>query len=38
MPIAMVRARLGTMALSRDGVAPWRFADELPPPRPFPVR
>jgi hypothetical protein len=38
MPIAMVRARLGTMALSRDGVAPWRFAEQLPPPRPFPVR
>ena len=38
MPIAMVRARLGTMALSRDGVAPWRFAEQLPAPRPFPVR
>lgn len=37
MPIAMVRARLTKAKLTRDGPAPWRFADELPPPRPFPV-
>jgi len=22
--------------LTRDGAAPWRFADDLPAPRPFP--
>jgi uncharacterized protein (DUF885 family) len=38
MPIAMVRARLARTALTREGAAPWRFADELPPPRPFPLR
>ncbi len=38
MPIAMVRARLLKMPLSREGAAPWRFADDLPPPRPFPVK
>ena len=36
MPIAMVRARLAKIALTRDGPAPWRFADHLPPPRPAP--
>jgi uncharacterized protein (DUF885 family) len=38
MPMAMVRARLTSVPLSRDGPAPWRFADELPVSRPFPVR
>jgi uncharacterized protein (DUF885 family) len=38
MPMAMVRARLATVPLTRDGPAPWRFADELPASRPFPVR
>jgi hypothetical protein len=38
MPIAMVRARLGKVALTRDGPAPWRFADNLPPPVPAPPR
>lgn len=38
MPIAMVRARLAGTPLTRDGAAPWRFADKLPPHRPFPVR
>jgi hypothetical protein len=38
MPIAMVRARLGKVALTRDGPAPWRFADNLPPPLPAPPR
>ena len=38
MPIAMVRARLANVTLTRDGAAPWRFADELPAPRPFPVK
>lgn len=38
MPIAMVRARLAKVPLTRDGAAPWRFADELPAPRPFPVK
>jgi uncharacterized protein (DUF885 family) len=34
MPIAMVRARLAKLALTRDGAAPWRFADRLPAPVP----
>ena len=38
MPIAMVRARLAGTPLTRDGAAPWRFAEQLPPHRPFPVR
>ncbi|MBC7842945.1 MAG: DUF885 domain-containing protein [Gemmatimonadaceae bacterium] len=38
MPMSMVRARLATIPLTRDGPAPWRFADELPASRPFPVR
>jgi uncharacterized protein (DUF885 family) len=38
MPMSMVRARLATLPLTREGPTPWRFADELPPPRPFPVR
>jgi hypothetical protein len=38
MPIAMVRARLENLPLTRAGAAPWRFADELPPPIPAPVR
>jgi hypothetical protein len=36
MPIAMVRARLENLALTRDGAAAWRFADALPPPVPAP--
>jgi uncharacterized protein (DUF885 family) len=35
MPITMVRARLAGTPLTRSGSAPWRFADELPPPIPF---
>jgi hypothetical protein len=35
MPIAMVRARLAKVPLTRAGPAPWRFTDELPPPIPF---
>jgi len=31
MPIAMVRARLAKITLTRDGPAPWRFADHLAP-------
>ena len=38
MPMAMVRARLATIPLTRDGAAPWRFADELPDSRPFPAK
>ncbi|MBX9928359.1 MAG: DUF885 domain-containing protein [Gemmatimonadaceae bacterium] len=38
MPIAMVRARLATRPLTRDGATPWRFADDLPAPRPAPER
>ncbi|HEY4218787.1 MAG TPA: DUF885 family protein, partial [Gemmatimonadaceae bacterium] len=38
MPIAMVRARLEKIPLTRAGAAPWRFADELPPPIPAPTR
>ncbi len=36
MPIAMVRARLGNVPLTRDGAAPWKFSESLPPhiPRP----
>jgi hypothetical protein len=37
MPIAMVRARLAQTPLTRDGAAPWRFADALPPPKPRPA-
>jgi uncharacterized protein (DUF885 family) len=38
MPIAMVRARVGKVPLPREGPAPWRFADNLPPPLPAPPR
>src|SRR6266576_899261 len=34
MPIAMVRARLEKLVLTRDGSVPWRFADHLPTPVP----
>lgn len=34
MPIALVRVRLAKLALTREGPAPWRFADSLPPPVP----
>jgi len=36
MPIAMIRARLADKPLTREGPAPWKFADELPPPIPYP--
>jgi hypothetical protein len=38
MPIAMVRARLANIPLTRDGAAPWKFADQLPPPIPRPEK
>jgi uncharacterized protein (DUF885 family) len=38
MPIAMVRARLENIPLTRDGPASWRFADALPPPVPAPQK
>lgn len=38
MPIAMVRARLENLSLTRDGPAPWKFAEHLPPPIPAPVK
>ena len=38
MPIAMVRARLRNLQLTRDGPAPWKFASELPPPVPIPEK
>ena len=38
MPVSMVRARLANVPLTREGPAPWRFADDLPASRPFPVR
>jgi hypothetical protein len=38
MPIAMVRARLAKTPLTRTGAAPWKFADQLPPPVPAPSR
>jgi uncharacterized protein (DUF885 family) len=34
MPIAMVRARLAKVPLTRTGAAAWKFADQIPPPRP----
>lgn len=36
MPVAMIRARLANKPLTRDGLAPWKFADDLPPPIPYP--
>jgi hypothetical protein len=38
MPVAMVRARLANVPLTRSGAAPWRFGDALPPPVPAPPR
>lgn len=38
MPIAMVRARLAKVPMTREGPSPWRFAEQLPAPRPFPVK
>ncbi|HYC51479.1 MAG TPA: DUF885 family protein [Gemmatimonadaceae bacterium] len=35
MPVAMIRARLANLRLTREGAAPWRFAEQLPPPVPF---
>ena len=35
MPIAMVRARLAGLPLTREGPPRWRFADALPPPKPL---
>ncbi|MSR05889.1 MAG: DUF885 domain-containing protein [Gemmatimonadetes bacterium] len=37
MPVAMVRARLAKVPLTRDGAPPWRFGDALPPPVPAPA-
>jgi uncharacterized protein (DUF885 family) len=37
MPVTMIRARLANVPLTRDGAPPWRFADNLPPPVPFPL-
>ncbi len=37
MPIAMVRARLASRPLTRDGPEPWKFAEQLPPPIPYPA-
>jgi len=34
MPIAMVRARLLKLSLTRDGPPAWRFAEKLPAPLP----
>ena len=38
MPIAMVRARLANISMTRDGPTPWKFAADLPPPVPSPFR
>jgi hypothetical protein len=38
MPIAMVRARLAKLAIPRDGLPAWRFAEQLPPPVPWNAR
>jgi len=35
MPIAMVRARLSEIPLTRSGPPAWRFGDQLPPAVPF---
>jgi uncharacterized protein (DUF885 family) len=35
MPIAMVRARLEKLPITRDGIATWRFAEQLPAPVPW---
>ncbi len=35
MPIAMVRARLLKLPLAREGLPPWRFAEQLPRPIPW---
>ena len=35
MPIAMVRARLEKLPITRNGLVPWRFAERLPPPIPW---
>jgi uncharacterized protein (DUF885 family) len=35
IPVAMVRARLANIRLTREGPPPWRFAEQLPPPVPF---
>jgi uncharacterized protein (DUF885 family) len=34
MPVAMVRARMAKVPLTRTGAAPWKFANDIPPPRP----
>ena len=38
MPIALERARLENLPLSREGPSPWKFANQLPDPVPAPVR
>lgn len=38
MPILMVRARLEKTPLTRQGAPVWRWADQLPPPIPAPVK
>ncbi len=38
MPITMVRARIAKTPLTREGAAPWKFTEQLPAPRPFPVK
>ncbi|HEX3867591.1 MAG TPA: hypothetical protein VHV78_12600 [Gemmatimonadaceae bacterium] len=38
MPITMVRDRLESTPLTRDGAPPWRFDEHLPPPIPSPSR
>ncbi len=34
MPVAMVRARLANVPLTRTGPPPWKFANDIPPPKP----
>jgi hypothetical protein len=38
MPMTMVRARLTNQPLQRTGATPWRFADAVPAPKPFPSK
>lgn len=38
MPIALARARLANVPLTREGPPPWKFAEALPPPVPWPAK
>lgn len=38
MPMAMVRARLLKLPMTREGAEPWKFGERIPKSRPFPVK